>query len=276
MSDIRSMQSPSMAGSGVGAALRQAREQAGLSLEQVGKQLKMQVRALESLEAEQWERLGAWVFVRGQLRSYARFLKLDIEPYLPQVQAGFERPAELVSHTYTPHYQVVLESIGRRAVYVVLTAAIAIPVWLATRPHLGNEARRTASLEVVPVDAKVTPAASAASPGKVHGPSRRQASPITASLAPLPRSAPALSLRFSGDSWVQVSGPDGELVEQGLFEAGDQRSYRKGEVGDVVLGNAAAVEVQLAGSTVDTAPYQRANVARFTVSSEGSLEPAER
>jgi cytoskeleton protein RodZ len=41
----------------------------------------------------------------------------------------------------------------------------------------------------------------------------------------------------------------------------------------VVLGNASAVEVQQAGSTVDIAPYRRANVARFTVSSDGSLAP---
>ena len=41
----------------------------------------------------------------------------------------------------------------------------------------------------------------------------------------------------------------------------------------LVLGNAAAVEVQQAGSTVDLTPYKRANVARFTVSSDGSLAP---
>jgi cytoskeleton protein RodZ len=42
----------------------------------------------------------------------------------------------------------------------------------------------------------------------------------------------------------------------------------------VVLGNAAAVEVRTRGKTRDLAPYMRANVARFTVSSDGSLAPA--
>ena len=41
----------------------------------------------------------------------------------------------------------------------------------------------------------------------------------------------------------------------------------------MVLGNAAAVEVQQSGSTVDMTPYKRANVARFAVSSDGSLVP---
>ena len=58
-----------------------------------------------------------------------------------------------------------------------------------------------------------------------------------------------------------------------LLRAGDERRYAQGEVGRIKLGDATAVEVQQAGSTVDLAPYQRANVARFTVSSEGSLAP---
>jgi cytoskeleton protein RodZ len=78
---------------------------------------------------------------------------------------------------------------------------------------------------------------------------------------------------MTGDSWVQIHAPDGKSVEQGLLKAGEERSFRAGEIGRVVLGNAAAVEVQQAGSTVDMTPYQRANVARFTVSSDGSLAP---
>ncbi len=88
----------------------------------------------------------------------------------------------------------------------------------------------------------------------------------------MPRPA-GLVLRIRGDSWVEVTAPDGSSLEQGLLRAGQERSFRKGDVGRVVLGNAAAVEVQHGGSTVDLAPYQRANVARFAVSSEGSLVP---
>jgi cytoskeleton protein RodZ len=82
-----------------------------------------------------------------------------------------------------------------------------------------------------------------------------------------------LTLHMTGDSWVQIIGPDGSTVEKGLLKTGEERSFRNGQVGRVVLGNAAAVEVQQAGSTVDMTPYKRANVARFTVSSDGSLAP---
>ena len=80
-------------------------------------------------------------------------------------------------------------------------------------------------------------------------------------------------LRFSGDSWVQVQAPDGRTIEKGLLPAGTTRSYSAGEVGRVTLGNASAVVVQQGDHPQDLTPFRRANVARFTVSSDGSLSP---
>ena len=256
---------------GCGSLLRQAREHAGLSLQEVGSQLKMPVRVVQALEEENWQVLGAPVFLRGQLRSYAKLLKVDIDPYLERVDLQGVRPAELVSRSHTPRYQRVLESVARRAVYVVITAAIAVPVWVATQSHLKGSSQTTASLDVVPASA-VTTAQSADKPSPSVA--STQAAPYVASLTPLPRNATnGLSLRMIGDSWVQIDAPGGANLEYGLLKAGEERSFRSGEVGRVVLGNAAAVEVQQAGSTVDLTPYKRANIARFAVSSDGSLVP---
>ena len=82
-----------------------------------------------------------------------------------------------------------------------------------------------------------------------------------------------MSLNFTGDSWVQVYAADGSTLEQGLLGAGQRRDYAAGEVARVVLGNSSAVQVQQAGQPVDLAPFSRANVARFTLSSDGSLAP---
>lgn len=259
---------------GCGVFLRQERERSGLSLEDAASRLKMPLRVLKAIEDENWKQLGAPVFVRGQLRSYARLLKADIEPFIRQAQLQHVEPVELVSRSHTPRYQRVLESVARRAVYVVLTAAIAVPVWVAyqwDRDDASSEP--TASLDVpgpAPVGQQDRPSSTTASSAR-----RTQAAPVVASLTPTLRknNGKALVLRTRGDSWVQVVAPDGSSLERGLLRAGEQRSFRKGEVGRVVLGNAAAVEVQHAGSTVDLTPYQRANVARFAVSSDGSLVP---
>jgi cytoskeleton protein RodZ len=232
----------------------------------------MPVRVLQALEEEKWEVLGAPVFVRGQLRSYSRLLKVDLEPYLGAVQLQAVRPAELISRSHTPRYQRLFESVARRAVYVVITAAIAVPVWVATQSHLDQGSNATASLDVVPgtvAAAKQDTAKNGTAPAPAGAPA-----PYVASLTPLPRNAAnGLTLRMTGDSWVEIDAPNGASVERGLLKAGEERSFRNGEVARVVLGNAAAVEVQHAGSTVDMTPYKRSNVARFAVSSDGSLAP---
>lgn len=273
------------AAAGCGARFRQAREAAGLTLEAVGQQLHMPVQVVKSLEDEQWQRLGAPVFVRGQLRSYARLLKVDLGDVLEQAHIGPIVPPQLVSHTHTPRARRIAESLGRRVLYVGITAVLAVPVWFATRGHFDGTATtpNTASLDVIPAAVPVAggetpdPAAPAAvEAAKPAAP----AAPYLASLTPVPRpaSAPmpqagALSLQFKGDSWVDISGPDGTTVEKALIKSGETRSFAPGQVARMVLGNASAVEVQQAGTIVDLSPYQRANVARFTVSSDGSVVP---
>jgi len=255
---------------GCGAMLQLARESSGLSLESVSSQLKIPERALKSIEAEDWEQLGAPVFMRGQLRSYARLLKVDVEPYLQQDRLRAAPVAELVSHSHVPRYRRMLDGVAKRAVYLVITAAIAVPVWLAVQKQQGSDSSQTtASLDVVPTANPVAP-----EPAPKASPASAQPLPYLASLAPVVRASEnVLTLRMRADSWVQVQAPDGSRVEQGIVNAGELRSYKAGEVGKVVLGNAAAVEVQQAGSTVDMTTYQRANVVRFTVSSDGSLAP---
>lgn len=275
---------------GCGQQLREAREAAGLSIDEVGSRLRMPVHVVQALESEQWQRLGAPVFVRGQLRSYARLLGVDLEPLLQTAQIAPVQPVELVSHMHTPPLRRMLESATRRMVYVVITAGLAVPVWYATRNHFADDSGpNTASLDVVPgapggsAAAPATPAnagaaTASAAPAATPRPAP-SAAPYIASLTPMPRAAAepeknSLRLSFQGDSWVQILAPDGTPVEKALLKAGESRTYAPGQVGRVVLGNASAVQVQQSGSTVDLTPFRRANVARFAVSSDGSVVPA--
>ncbi len=250
-----------------GARLKQAREAAGLSVEEVSARLKMPNRVIQTLESDDWTPLGAPVFVRGQVRSYARLLNVDADSWLEQT-APPASPSVLVSHSHTPRYQRVFEHVTRRAIYIVMTAAIAVPVWLATRPHLSNKV----AVQSLEVPSTPTPAGSAPVESAEQA---AQRTPVIASMAPMPTQAsqPALSLNFTGESWVQVFAPDGSTLEKGLLAAGQQRTYAAGEVGKVVLGNSSAVQVQQAGKPVDLTSFSRANVARFTLSSDGSLAP---
>lgn len=267
---------------GIGERLRQARVRAGMSPAEAGTKLKMPTHVIEALEREDWARIGAPVFVRGHLRSYAKLLGLPADAIAANVAVPAARAAELVPRTYTPRVQRMAEQTGRRLVYVLITATIAVPVWLATRSHLDGGAS-----DAVPLDGAATltlpqPATTAPAEGDAVS-TRAQVEPLVASIAPMPQRPQAeaaaagdLTVSFNGESWVRVTAPDGSVLEQALVQPGQQRVFKSDQLGQAVLGNAEAIALQYQGRPVDLTPYIRANVARFTVSSDGSLQPVDR
>jgi cytoskeleton protein RodZ len=261
---------------GIGERLRQARIRAGLSPLDVGARLKMPTHVIEALEREDWACIGAPVFIRGQLRSYARLLGLPADAVVENLSTPAATPADLVPRTFTPRIQRIAEQTARRLVYVVITATIAVPVWLATRSHLDG------TVDPVSLDADTAlpaPPQSAASTKAAAVRAAVEPAPLVASITSMPqREAPMpdLAVSFSGESWVRVSAPDGSVIEQALVQPGQQRVFKPGQIGKAVLGNAQAVSVQYRGQSIDLTPYIRANVVRFTVSSDGSLQPIDR
>ena len=251
---------------GCGERLRSARVAAGLSVEDVAARLRMPERVVRSLEAEDWSRLGAPVFVRGQVRSYSRLLGLTTAPMMAAIDVGPIEPTRLVSRTHTPKLQWWAEQVGRRLVYVVLTLSLAIPAWVATQQHLG-----TSSANVAPLDA----------PDPAQGNETVPPRTMVASLAPVPTMAPAanapavpeLVLRTQAEAWVDVSGEGGASLERGLVAAGSERRYPLAQVRSLKIGNAAAVTLESNGRPVAFTP--RAGVVRFAVSSDGALVASE-
>ena len=221
------------------------------------------------------------MYVRGHLRSYARVVglaegELPVADELPPVA-----PPALQPHTFPPRYRRGAEQAARRMGYVVITATLVVPVWMVTRGHMEGSPAQVASL-----DASTGPVTEGQQAAPASSISQRPQRPFVASMTPIQtrRAQPTqvqgstqaeapLSLRFKDDSWVEIFGHDGRPLEQALLRAGEERSFAAGEVGRIVLGNAGAVEVSRFGDIQDIQPFQRANVARFTVSSDGSLAP---
>jgi len=91
----------------------------------------------------------------------------------------------------------------------------------------------------------------------------------------MPASASAeIVLRFRGESWVDIVDRKGARVERGVVAAGTERRYAADQLSHVTLGNATAVDVSVAGAALDLSPYREANVAHFTVSSDGKISSA--
>ncbi|MBY4594902.1 DUF4115 domain-containing protein [bacterium BD-1] len=277
----------------IGMRLRAARTKAGLSVEQAGQQLRLPVAIIEAMEREDWARLGAPIYVRSYLGSYLRLVGL---PDTLAEQVATTKPAPpLVTMASRSRMRRTFDRSVRNLVYLVMTAVLVVPVVLVARHYQAAERAPSLTLDtdpsslppaladVAPPPAPEVRVAEPATTPEPAAPATRETGPdpVMASMAPFQKQAPAaadvaegLLLRFTGQSWIDVTDASGARIERGLVDAGAERRYAPGQVAHITLGNAEAVQVLHGGEPVDLAPYRAANVARFTVSSSGEPAPA--
>jgi hypothetical protein len=98
---------------GIGRALRAARQRRGKSLEEASRDTRVRLDYLDALERERFDALGSEVYVRGFLRSYARYLGLKHDKVIAVYErahgAGHPGPAPVErSPGVTPTEAVVL------------------------------------------------------------------------------------------------------------------------------------------------------------------------
>jgi len=70
----------------MGRQLTVAREKLGLSVADIARHLKLGIRQVEALEAEDYDQLPGPTFVRGFIRNYAKLLQIDAGPLLAAYQ----------------------------------------------------------------------------------------------------------------------------------------------------------------------------------------------
>jgi cytoskeleton protein RodZ len=281
----------------LGLRLRRAREARQWSAAQVAERLHMPVAIVEAMEREDMDRLGAPIYVRGNYSSYVRLLDLPqaLVARFCQMQDTAELP--LTPGTHTPRSRILFDRYAKRAAYVVLTASI-VPsiIWLASidrsdariQTLLESSAQRdegadpmrvattrlslageSSDVSPLPVKASMAPSYGLASRPPVE-PAAENAAPVAEAAAASPTRA-ELVLQFVEDSWVEVVAQDGTRLESGILRAGSERRFDATAVSRVSLGNSGGVRAELRGEAVDLTPFRRANVARFALSSDGSV-----
>ena len=92
------------AGQRPGALLRSARELSGRSHAVVSEALHLTVHYLKALENDDYEKLPGLIFVKGYIRSYARYLKLDVEAVVDCYESYVKELPPVKSHTLAGNY----------------------------------------------------------------------------------------------------------------------------------------------------------------------------
>lgn len=218
------------ASNALGERFRAAREARGLALPDVSEQIRIRSVYLAAIEDENWKAIGAPVYVRGFLRTYARFLGIDPE----EAVAAFNRtqptaqPAVLQAPD-TGEAPPRRFEVQRGSVLVWLAASVAV-LLIAFVVYNELTMRRGPTATVA-----------AASPSAV-------ATPVIATPAPTPRPVRTLALVFSAPSWLRVT-VDGSVSMEGTFPAGTAKTFH-GKNALVRIGNAGGVEVFVDGKDV--------------------------
>jgi len=270
------------------AALARAREAAGLSLEDVARQLKFAPRQLQALEAGELQRLPGGTFVRGMVRSYARLLHLDPEPLLAQVGAHaapqdaerlaqrFRQPVPFSDGARRSNLAYVALSLALLAVVVVVALewrqerASAPRMAFVSAAQQPAEPPRAAIAEpprVTVASAAPSPRVQAARVQATQGPAKQVQVPAAARSADEPAAAGQgrIVLQFDGESWVEIHSGTGKLLVAQLHASGTERVVSGVPPFAVVIGNAQQVRISYNDKPVDLMPYVKVEVARFTL-----------
>lgn len=285
MSELEQQVEPVAATPSVGEMLRTARERLNLDAADVARQLRLGLRQVEALEANDFAALPGNTIVRGFIRNYAKILQADPATLLAAYEASL--PA-----AEAPKITAVAENIdisvrpSRRwlvLLFVVLALVIGVPVaiyallhddTLDTRllspspavqaPAPSGEAAVQVPLPAVPPVLTVPLEGEAVTPGLQAG---VQAPSLPASTPDSDKTIAdaAIQLAFEEDAWVEIRDRSGKKVFSQIGRKGSSEPVAGSAPFSLVIGNAAKVRVIYKGKTVDLKPFIKVNVARLTL-----------
>ena len=144
---------------GIGPALREARETLGKRLEEASRDTRIKPEYLHALERESFEALGGDVYVRGTLRSYSAYLGLDpdkvVAAYHGALEAGAPESVEDAQEAPPPTQSKPMRKLHRSANWKL--AFFVAVVLLVAAGAAGLLSRNQATPEAAGVDTSPPP-----------------------------------------------------------------------------------------------------------------------
>ena len=255
-----------------GALLRQTREARGQSIADVVQVIRFSARQIEALERDDYASLPGSTAVRGMVRNYAKFLRLDAAPLLAQlapavpVAAADVRPPTNMGEAEQP-------AIVERVPLKVMAAAVAVLLlalagyWYSTmtgdvaQPS-GLRGAEGSSGVVTPNPVVASPVAPMLAPASavVAG-----SEPSSAGVASAPPSSGGLRIEFDDRSWVEIRDATQKIIFSGEYPAGTRQNVEGKAPFQVWIGKASGVRLFMGERSIDLKPYTREEVARFSL-----------
>ena len=269
-----------------GQDLSAARENQGMSVADVARNLKIAVRQVEALESGDYSALPGITFVKGFIRNYAKLLQIDPEPLLVNVQHVM--PGATFQAIISPNERIEISTAGSKSwvwlALLLMVLIVAVPLLIYEKLHSDARVLLPSGKPVAPLPPLVINAAPAGASEGVLPPSLApesvpvglsdasvKAEPVAAATEVVVAHPVAVSgtgsvkMNFSKDAWVEVRDKSGNKIFSQLNRAGSEQTVQGNPPLSIVAGNAANVSITYNGKPVDLVPYINVDVARLTL-----------
>ncbi len=107
----------------IGEIFKDKRESLGLTLKDVEKSTNIRKRYLEAIENDDFDVIPGSAYVKGFMRVYASFLKIDSEPLIKEFESNYKEPLKYEKERYI---DVSRKSVYRRRRITFLLSAIGV------------------------------------------------------------------------------------------------------------------------------------------------------
>ena len=233
----------------MGAYLRAARRKRRVGIERAAEETRIRADFLMRMESDEFDFLAP-AYVRGFLKTYARFLRVDPDPLLEEFDRRFGARVDTAQ-------MIALEKHGRRtrlerpklssnwtvaALFAGFLLLVLAVVGLVSEPNDNEGPRNVATQE----DETPTPEPSD-TPTESPSPT-----PTPTDIEEIIAAADTIELEIVATTdrcWTTVTA-DGEEVFTGTLEIGQSETFTAEEKMDVVLGNAGGIELVVNGQNI--------------------------
>jgi cytoskeletal protein RodZ len=240
----------------IGETLTSARENAGISVEQVAEATRLRQTLVRAIEHDDYALCGGDFYARGHIRNIARTVGVDPDPLVAEFDASHTDDTAPRTSRSTRMFEPEAVKAERRgpnwsaAMAVVLVLVV---VYGVVHALTGGSRTDTGGQTAGSDDPTVSSSVSASpSPTASRDPS---------AVAQAPRDRVTVVVTAKARSWLQVTTASGKELFQGLMQPGENHSFTDKQRVKLVVGNAGAVGLVVNGTDVG-APGRAGQVAR--------------
>lgn len=257
-----------------GALLRAAREEAGLSIEDLSLRVKIHVKRLVALEENQLDHIPDAVLLRAMASSVARTLQLDPQRVLELLPDSpkpvFVNIEDNIKASYgaPTHLSAKLRSYfsaSSHVVFAALLVAAAALVYFSPQLESLWDSYFPPSTEITSTVTVVDVPQASQAPVALVVPAPMPDASIVASAPVVLPVRSDLVFKVRGSSWIEVTDTAGLVLLQRRLEAGESASVSGALPLSVVVGRADLTDVQWKDKPFSLTGFTQDNVARFKV-----------